>query len=268
MAQGKAGRTVAEAKLSPGQVAHEVRQALAAKADPARARGAERYFKETVRCYGVAAPEIHALVSELHCRIKADWTAVDAIALCDILFTDTELEAKAVGALILGRFKKTLPPGLFAKVRSWLAEDRLASWASVDVLCPDTMGAFLERYPAYVEKIKAWAFHRNRWVQRAALVSFIKLARKPEFLQAVYDISASVLPVEDDLIHKANGWLLREAGKTDPARLERFLLSRGPALPRTTLRYAIERFPETKRRALLLKTKRKKPTTEVAKEVR
>jgi 3-methyladenine DNA glycosylase AlkD len=255
MAKARAGQTVTERKLSPQEVAREVRQALAAKADPIRARGAERYFKETVKCYGVAAPEVHTLVGELHAWIKTDWTADDAIALCDILFTDEELEAKAVGALILSRFRGTFPPGLFAKVRSWLAADRLGSWASVDVLCPDSMGAFLERYPAYVEKIKAWAHHPNRWVKRAALVSFIKLARKAEFLPAVYEISASVFNVDDDLIHKANGWLLREAGKADPARLERFLLSRGPVMPRTTVRYAIERFPEAKRKALLVNTK-------------
>jgi 3-methyladenine DNA glycosylase AlkD len=246
---------VTEKTLSPRAAARWVRVALAAKADPVRARGAERYFKETVKCYGVAAPEIHDLTRELYSRIKTVWTATDAVELCDILFADPELEAKAVGALILGRFKDTFPPGLFAKIRSWLAADRLSSWASVDVLCPVSMGAFLERYPAYIERIKAWAFHPNRWVKRAALVSFIKLARKAEFIPAVYAVSASVLPVDDDLVQKANGWLLREAGKADPVRLERFLLSHGPAVPRTTVRYAIERFPLAKRKALLLKTR-------------
>jgi len=241
--------------LTPIEIARQARSALKAKADPARALGVERYFKEPVASYGVAAAEIHALAAELHDLVKADWDAADAIALCDILFADPELEAKAVGALILGRFKKTLPPGLFAKAKSWLAADRLASWASVDVLCPDTMGALLERYPDFVEKIKAWARHPNRWVKRASLVSFIKLARKAEFLPAIYEISASVFPVDDDLVQKANGWLLREAGKTDAARLERFLLKHGPAIPRTTLRYAVERFPEAKRKAILLKTK-------------
>ena len=119
------------------------------------------------------------------------------------------------------------------------------------------MGAFLESYPAFVGRIKAWTRHPNRWVKRASLVSFIKLARKAQYLTAIYEISASAFPVEDDLIHKANGWLLREAGKADPARLEKFLLAHGPAIPRTTLRYAIERFPEAKRKALLLKTKPK-----------
>jgi 3-methyladenine DNA glycosylase AlkD len=248
---------VAHKKVSPAEIAAKAREALKAKADPVRARGAERYFKETVKCYGVRAPEIHALAADLHGLVKADWTFDDAVGFCDILFADAELEAKAVGSLVLRRFHRSFTPALFARVKGWLAADRLANWASVDALCPDVMSPFLLRYPAYVERIKAWAFHRNRWVKRGALVSFIKLARKEEFLPAIYEISASVFPVDDDLIQKANGWLLREAGKADTARLERFLLGHGPAIPRTTLRYAIERFPEAKRQALLMKTKPK-----------
>jgi len=244
---------------SPQDIAKAARQALAAQADPVRARGVERYFKayETVKSYGLTSPDVRALAAELYSRVKADWTVDDAVALCDILFADPEIEAKAVGGLILSRFKKAYAPALFDKVKGWLAADQLDNWASVDSFCTDAMGAFLLRYPAYVEKIKAWARHPNRWVKRASLVSFIKLARKPEFLPAIYDISASILPVDDDLIHKANGWLLREAGKADAARLEKFLLKHGPAVPRTTLRYAIERFPEAQRKAILLKTKTK-----------
>ena len=60
---------------------------------------------------------------------------------------------------------------------------------------------------------------------------------------------------EEDLIQKAVGWMLREAGKADPARLERYLRQHGPAIPRTTVRYAIERFPPAKRLALLRATR-------------
>ena len=243
------------AKIEPADVARDVRRALAAKADPALAASSQRYFKEPITCYGVATAAIYELASETYSRVKGAWTADDAIALCDILFADPELEAKSVAALVLRRFDKEFPPRLFSKAKQWLAADRLPSWASVDVFCPDSMGAFLERHPAYVEKIKTWAVHPNRWVKRASLVSFIKLARKPEFLPAIYEISALVFDAGDDLVEKANGWLLREAGKADPARLERFLLARGPAIPRTTVRYAIERFPEAKRKTLLAKTK-------------
>lgn len=242
--------------FGPAAAAREVKRVLAAKGDPVKAQGAQRYFKEEVKSYGVAAAEVHALGRALYDRIKADWTVEEAMGLCDILFDEPELEPKAVGSLVLGRFKASFPPSLFARAKNWLAADRLPGWASVDVFAPSCLGAFLERYPAYVEKIKPWAGHSNRWVRRASLVSFIKLARKAEFQPAIYEISASIFGDEDDLIHKANGWLLREAGKADPARLEKFLRAHGPAIPRTTLRYAIERFPEAKRQAVLRDTKR------------
>lgn len=81
------------------------------------------------------------------------------------------------------------------------------------------------------------------------------LARRGKHLDAVYRIAERLFAVDDDLIQKATGWLLREAGKTDIERLERFLLGHGPAISRTTLRYAIERFPPGKRKLLLNETR-------------
>ena len=228
---------------------------MRALADPVKAAGAERYFKETVRCFGVSSADVRALAAELGQDVRTSWTVGDAVALCDILLRGKELEAKAVGFLVLGRFKKSFGPGLFPKAKRWLAGNRLDNWASVDVFCSEVMSPFLEKHPAFAARIKSWARHPNRWVKRASLVSFVAPARRGRFLDAVFEISSSVLDVDDDLIHKANGWLLREAGKTDPARLEKHLLARGPSLPRTTLRYAIERFPEAKRKHLLRSTK-------------
>jgi 3-methyladenine DNA glycosylase AlkD len=113
----------------------------------------------------------------------------------------------------------------------------------------------IERYPDLVKEIKGWAKSPNRWVRRASIVSFIKLAKKSQYLDTIYDLARLHFGDGDDLIQKASGWLLREAGKTDLFRLEEFLRRHGPAIPRTTLRYAIERFPEAKRKALLLATK-------------
>jgi 3-methyladenine DNA glycosylase AlkD len=78
---------------------------------------------------------------------------------------------------------------------------------------------------------------------------------KGEMLDDVTDISKSLFPYDDDLVQKANGWLLRESGKADLARLESFLLRHGKGIPRTTLRHAIERFEEKKRKKLLGKTR-------------
>jgi 3-methyladenine DNA glycosylase AlkD len=93
------------------------------------------------------------------------------------------------------------------------------------------------------------------WVRRAAAVGFILHARRGRRLGAVYRIARRLLGDDEDLIHKATGWLLREAGKTDAKRLKAFLLAHGSRVPRTTLRYAIERFPERDRLRILRATR-------------
>lgn len=242
-------------RTSPRALARETVRRLRAVADPVKAEGVQRYFKHTVRSFGVPAPAVRALAAELHASVRRTWSVGEAIALCDILFAEPEIESKAVGSLILGRFKRDLPPSFPAKLESWLASDLLDNWASVDVLCPEAMGAFLAAHPETVADVRRWAVHPNRWVKRASAVSFIKLAKKQEFQDAVYAVAASLFPASDDLVRKANGWLLREAGKKDPARLEAFLVRHGRAVPRTTLRYAIERFPAPRRKKLLAATR-------------
>jgi 3-methyladenine DNA glycosylase AlkD len=86
-------------------------------------------------------------------------------------------------------------------------------------------------------------------------VALIPAIRRGLALDAAYEVAASLHADEADLIQKAVGWMLREAGKQDPARLERHLRAGGPGIPRTTLRYAIERFPAGKRQRLLAATR-------------
>lgn len=246
---------MAAMKHTPEEMARLALGRLKKKADPRRAEGAQRYFKEPFLCYGLTAPEIRNLAKEIYATVKAAWTVDEAIRFSEILLPNPYHEAKALGVLILEKFRNDFPKSLFRKIKQWLTRDYLNSWAAVDVLGPVSVAALLEKYPELIAEIKSWVSFPNRWVRRASIVSFIKLARKPQYLSSVYEIARLHFGDRDDLIHKATGWLLREAGKSDPARLERFLLENGPAIPRTTLRYAVERFPEAKRKSLLLATK-------------
>ncbi len=243
--------------LTPPAIARKALEELAAQSDPEKARQVQKYFKETVRSFGVASPAVRALAAELYLAVKKEWSIVQAVQLCAILFPRPELEAKGVAALILARYKKDFPPELCGQVKEWLVKNYLDNWASVDIFCPEVLGTLLLRYPELVQEIRTWPGHPNRWVKRASIVSFLKLVKKQEYLDIAYEQAMALFPVADDLIHKANGWVLREAGKRDMPRLERFLLAHGPVIPRTTLRYAIERFPESRRRELLLKTRTK-----------
>jgi 3-methyladenine DNA glycosylase AlkD len=243
------------ADLTPKKMAAVWIERLRERSDPVRAAGAQRYFKDTIVCFGLTAPQIRELAGQAYAMIKGQWSVGEAVEFCGLMLANPHFEVKAAGILVLERFRKDYPKSLFRTIHAWLAADRCDNWATVDTLCPTSVGALLERYPDLVSSIKTWAGSPNRWVRRASLVSFIKLARKAEFLDAIYEISKSLFPGTDDLVQKANGWLLREAGKADPARLERFLMANGPAVPRTTLRYAIERFDEKKRRSILVSTR-------------
>jgi 3-methyladenine DNA glycosylase AlkD len=229
---------------------------LKALADPVRAAGAQRYFKETVSFLGVAAPDMRELTREFFQIIKPAWGVEQATEFCALMLPNPYHEVRGLGILVFERYRQSFPKSTFAVIKGWLLADYCNSWALVDVLCPTSVGALLEKYPDLVSEIKAWTKSPNRWVRRASIVSFIKLARKTQYLDAIYGIVGSHFADGDDLIQKASGWLLREAGKADPGRLEKFLRRHGPAIPRTTLRYAIERFPEPKRKALLQATRK------------
>lgn len=243
------------APWTPKKMARFWIERLRERADPARAASAQRYFKDTIVCFGLTAPQVRELAAEAYGMIKETWGVKEAVEFCGRMLADRHFEVKAVGILVLEGFRREFPKSLFFEVKRWLLADNCDNWATVDTLCPKSVGALLEKYPDLVATIKSWTRSPNRWVRRASLVSFLKLAGKPAFLDPIYEVSASVFADADDLIQKANGWLLREAGKADPARLEEFLLANGPAIPRTTLRYAIERFGEAKRRTLLSATR-------------
>jgi 3-methyladenine DNA glycosylase AlkD len=240
---------------TPKAVADEIIQALKKKANPRRAAGAQRYFKEKVMFYGLTTPDAREIADRVYRSIQGEWTVREAVELCEILLLDQYFEPRTQAILTLLRFKKEFGPDIFSRIKKWLTRNYCDNWALVDVLCPEAMETLLKKYPELVEKIKDWTQSPNRWVKRASAVSFITLARRGQYLDDVYEISRRLFPVDDDLIHKATGWLLREAGKTDMQRLEKFLLKNGLAIPRTALRYSIERFPEEKRKHLLAKTK-------------
>jgi 3-methyladenine DNA glycosylase AlkD len=242
--------------MTPQQLATQGIKRLKAMADPVKAAGAQRYFKETVPFLGIAAPEMRELAGELYQRIRAQWGVDEATEFCALMLPNAYHEVKALGILVFENFRKDFPRRILGTIREWLLADYCNSWALVDVLCPNSVGALLEKYPDQVSEVEAWAHSPNRWVRRASIVSFIKLARKAQYLDAIYGLVRSHFADRDDLIQKAAGWLLREAGKADMGRLEKFLRNHGRHIPRTTLRYAIERFPEAKRKALLLATRK------------
>jgi len=245
----------AAARPAPRTVAAETVRRLRALADPARAESGRRFFKEPIPLYGIPAKEIHRIVRETAARVKGTWTIGEAVRFADALARDPRFEARAVGYLLAGRYAKEAGADLLPVIRRWLAKG-CGSWAAVDTLAPAVLTPLIDRHPALIREVTGWTGSPDLWVRRGAAVAFVPLARKGRRLGDAYRIAGRLLGDDEDLMHKAVGWLLREAGRTDRPRLEAWLRAKGPRLPRTTLRYAIEHFPEPERKALLRDTKR------------
>jgi 3-methyladenine DNA glycosylase AlkD len=122
------------------------------------------------------------------------------------------------------------------------------NWDLVDLSAPNIVGPYLldrSRKPLY-ELAKS----RDLWKRRIAILSTFPFIRRNEFADTLR-ISGMLLADKHDLIHKAVGWMLREVGKRDLSAEEKFLQRHYKSMPRTMLRYAIERFPESKRQKYL-----------------
>lgn len=229
---------------------------LRALGDPVRAEGETRYFKGTINALGTGMPALQKLEKRLCKGLEKSWSMDEAMALCDSLLAHRIFEVTIFALTFLERFADRITEVELTRIENWLSDDLLDNWAAVDTLCPHALGTAVSLHPEFVERIKTWPRSENQWVRRAAAVTFILHARRGKFLDEVYEISEALLADKtQDLVQKGNGWVLREAGKTDSDRLELFLLKHGPNIPRTTLRYAIEKFPKEKRAALLAATK-------------
>ena len=219
-------------------------------ADPVKAEGTQRYFKHPVAALGIDTATGRHYARQQVKQLKLVWTASEALKLCDRLFREPELEIRGTGLLILSGFVSELDPSVLPTAKRWL-KTQLDNWALVDSFCSYVLSPLFESHPSVEQTLREWSRDKSLWVRRASLVTLISVARRGQFLDLAFDLSSEHFSDSEDLMHKAMGWVLREAGYADRQRLERFLLARGPELARTTVRYAIEKFPERRRKQLL-----------------
>lgn len=130
---------------------------------------------------------------------------------------------------------------------------RVNNWDLVDTSAPKILGAYLLEHPRRRSLINKLARSGNLWEQRVAVLATFPLTRAGEF-EPLLQVAERLLDHPHDLIHKATGWMLRELGKKDLERLRRFLAAHAAKMPRTMLRYAIEKMSPAERKRWLAAT--------------
>jgi 3-methyladenine DNA glycosylase AlkD len=228
--------------------AKDAQAKLRSLADPAAAASAARFFKTGPGEYsendvflGLRAAILRQLAKE-HQSLPLD--EVEALLQSEVH------EDRALALLILVRAVAKAPDPLRKQVYDlYCANTRCVNnWDLVDVSAPTLVGGYLmdkSRRP-----LVGLAKSKSLWERRIAIVATQFFIRQNDFADTL-KIAKMLLSDDEDLIEKAVGWMLREVGKRDRSTLEAFLGEHYTQMPRTMLRYAIERFPMNKRQAYL-----------------
>jgi 3-methyladenine DNA glycosylase AlkD len=174
------------------------------------------------------------------------------------LFNSPFHEARLCAAIILNHQfakAKTLQERkkLFDFYMKQVRAERVNNWDIVDVSAP-WMGVYLIEVKDPMPLLVKLSKSKSLWQRRVSMILTFALIRAGD-LEPTITIAQALLKDDHDLIHKAVGWMLREAGKRDVMLLRRFLSDHAHEMPRTMLRYAIEKLPERERKKWLLESK-------------
>ncbi len=126
------------------------------------------------------------------------------------------------------------------------------NWDLIDLSSVEILGEYFLEHPEYKKTLYKFANSQSLWERRISIIATFTFIKSRQFTDSL-KIAEMHLDDKEDLIHKAVGWMLREIGKRDLTIEENFLEKHYQTMPRTMLRYAIEKFPEQKRQHYLLK---------------
>ncbi len=239
----------------PADSAAAVRRELAALADKDKAAFFPRFFKagkgeyaEGDMFFGISVPDVRSVVRRHRMLPRSEITK---------LFADAMHECRLAAVLILvEQFHVAKQDERGAIVDFYLSQlDRVNNWDLVDASAYHILGEYLvDRSRGVLDTL---ANSGHLWRERVSVVCTLAFIRRGDF-QDIFRLSEHFLTHRHDLMHKACGWMLREAGKRDSIALDHFLRMHGDRMPRTMLRYAIEKFSPLQRAKYLAMGKRKK----------
>jgi len=216
-------------------------------ADPTFKDRSRRFFTEPIRPLGVPIHGCTRAVADAVVKAKAAGTPItleDSKLAAKELYSTGILEEQFCANVLLARMQKQFGEDDIDFFKSIISK-YVDNWACCDGLC-SIAGKVYERYPKQAQKLAMWSKSKNRWEKRASLVCLVVQVRRGLFIDLVYSNVSTMLYDSDDLVRKANGWALRQAGKFDEKRLVSFL-EKHAGMPAITLSYAMEKLDDKTR---------------------
>ncbi len=230
-----------------------VKAALEKHVNFERQAQAPRYFKTGQGQYGEGDQFLGVANPDLRAVAKKYWKQVTDIELAKLLNDPLhEVRLTALFMLVTKFEKEKVPAEKEKWVNLYLNNlEKVNNWDLVDSSAHKILGAWLADKPRDI--LYTFANNGDLWKQRIAIIATHHFIRKNDFKDTLA-IAEILLHHPHDLIHKAVGWMLREVGGKSQETEENFLQKHYKTMPRTALRYAIEKFPEVKRKSYLYGT--------------
>jgi 3-methyladenine DNA glycosylase AlkD len=213
---------------------------------------AQQFHKEKLKVrYVLKAPIARKISNNLYKEVK-HLPKVELFRLCDELLEKGggigrliafEWSQKRVNEFTLSDFK------IFER---WLKK-YVNNWGACDHLCCGSLGHLIISFPELVHKTKEWAYSKNLWLRRASAVCLIKPVLNRQLLDEVFKTADILLTDPEDMVQKGYGWMLKVASNRYPDDVFDYVLKNKDKMPRTALRYAIEKMPERRRKIAMKK---------------
>ena len=224
------------------KIIENLRSELKANADEKTKISGEKFFKESVKLYGIRNATVTRIGKE-HYRNLADNSKSQVFLLCNELWKSGIMEESFIACNWSHYVHKQYEQADFQIFEKWV-DNYINNWASCDTFCNHTVGDYIVMYPAYLSGLKNWAKSKNRWMKRASAVSLIVPARRGKFLPDIFEIADILHSDKDDMVQKGYGWMLKCASQAHQKEVFDYVVSKKSTMPRTSLRYAIEKMPE------------------------
>lgn len=212
-------------------------------------QSAMSFFKESIDNYGVKSGEVKAIGKTYFKKLKGE-SKEQVFKHCTTLWQSGKIEEAFIACHWSHNMRKQFITADLNTFEHWIS-NYITNWATCDTFCNHTVGDFLIMYPECISEMYRWAASSNRWMRRAAAVSLIVPARRGLFKEEIFTIASQLLLDPEDMVQKGYGWLLKVTSQTYQTEVLDFVLTHKAKMPRTALRYAIEKMPtELKKQAM------------------
>ncbi|HLD55889.1 MAG TPA: DNA alkylation repair protein [Candidatus Nanoarchaeia archaeon] len=226
----------------------EIRFDLSHNIDEKYKKNNQRYFKEKINCYGVKTPLVRKIAKKYFPKIKF-LEKKEIFNFCEELFKTDYNEETTIAIQWIAGIKNQWEEKDFIELEKLF--NYIDNWGKCDDYCLNVLSHFIIKFPKFKLEVKEWSKSKNQWRRRASAVVFIQGKSwkiHKDYLEDVFDIANVLLRDKEDLVQKGYGWMLKIASESYQKEVYEFVMKNKNEMPRTALRYAIEKMPQDMRK--------------------